>query len=308
MYIENILLAFLKIYLSALPPPGEYFVYFSRIYIYFFGGTPNSKRRRQVQEATSATTNANAAAASVIRQCRKTSTGEGEGRIRGVGKGSRESRESRRRGGIAGAQHHHHLLPPLVSLTTHPHPDTVVPSLGLDVTAQLPEFQTSGCGGRKYAYLPPSLLPLPRHFIHSPTHPSDTLVTSPSLDVIEQHLELQMKTTVGTQICVPAAHASSPPSLRNHSPFPHLHSPLPPLPRHHPTANGNCQTNSPRHAESRTRPPPRINTLPLRIAGTGHRPRAIFLLHNPLVVHSSPKRPKETAQGTQNRLPGPLPG
>src|SRR5262245_21606747 len=88
-----------------------------------------------------------------------------------------------------------------------------------------------------------SLLPLPHHFIHSPTHPFDTLITLPSLDVIKRHLELQMKTTVGMQICVPTVCASSPPSLRNHSPFPHLHSPLPPLPQCHPTANGNCQTN-----------------------------------------------------------------
>src|SRR5262245_50809320 len=99
-----------------------------------------------------------------------------------------------------------------------------------------------------------------------------------------------------------------PPSLGNYSPFPHLHLPLPPLPRRHPTATGNCQKNSPRHAESRTRPPPWINTLPLRIAGTGHRPCAVFLLPTPLAVHSSPKQPKETAPGTQNRVPGPLPG
>src|SRR5262245_55964614 len=146
-----------------------------------------------------------------------------------------------------------------------------------------------------------------------------------------------------------------PPSLGNYSPFPHLHMPLPPLPRRHPTATGNCQKNSPGHAESRTRPPPRINTLPLRITGTGHRPRALFLFprcslvtktaqrngpghaesrtrppprintlplriagtgHRPravflfptsLVVHSSPTRPKETAPGTRNRVPGPLP-
>src|SRR5262245_64600453 len=138
-----------------------------------------------------------------------------------------------------------------------------------------------------------SLLPLPRHVIHGPTRPSDTLLTSPSLDAIERHLELQMKTTAGTQIRVPAARASSspslarkslpvppsalatpspastspdghwklpkrkaagtqiafpppvpphpPPSLGNYSPFPHLHSPFPPLPRRHPTATGNCQ-------------------------------------------------------------------
>ena len=53
----------MKIYLSALTPPGEYFVYFSCIYFYFFGGTPNSKRAKF--KTLSATTNANAAAASV---------------------------------------------------------------------------------------------------------------------------------------------------------------------------------------------------------------------------------------------------
>src|SRR5262245_49944763 len=62
-----------------------------------------------------------------------------------------------------------------------------------------------------------SLLPLPRHSIHGPTRPSDTLVTSPTLDVIARHLELQMKTTAGTQIRVPAARASSSPSLARKS-------------------------------------------------------------------------------------------
>src|SRR5262245_24091189 len=98
-----------------------------------------------------------------------------------------------------------------------------------------------------------------------------------------------------------------PPSLGNYSPFPHLHSPLPPLPRRHPTATGNCQKNSPGHAESRTRPPPRINTLPLRNAGTGHRPRAVFLSSIPLVVPSSPKHPKKNGHGcAESRTRHPL--
>src|SRR5262245_44977078 len=99
-----------------------------------------------------------------------------------------------------------------------------------------------------------------------------------------------------------------PPSLGNHSRFPHLHSPFPPLPRPHPTATGNCQKTRPRPSKSHSRhlclliPLPRSEITPRSPICTCHSLPCLDVTRRPLEIA------KKTAPGMQNRVPGPLPG